>query len=98
MNDVYPYNSNYKGKRPNKDVWVIENIVSNSGLASLFVAQSYNARICKNTLFNDNTLNYNNAGSILGVDPRYSLIFNPIIYPPLDYRRRLDYWIKFYTT
>ena len=73
-NEVVPYNSNYKYKRPNRNVWIVENTVSGSGLASLFIAETWNAGVCKNSFFNDNKLYFNNAGAVYGIDCRYSIV------------------------
>lgn len=76
VNEIYPLNPNYKYKRPNRNVWIVENVVSQSGLASLFLAHTYNAGICKNSFFNDNNLYFNNAGYLFGIDARYSIVIH----------------------
>jgi hypothetical protein len=64
----------YKFKRPNSNVVIAENVVMRSGLASLFLAHLWNSSVCKNSFFNDNSLYFNNAGNIFGIDPRYSIV------------------------
>ena len=76
VNEIVPFNQNYKYKRPNRNVWIVENVVSRSGLASLFLAQTWNAGVCKNSFFNDNQLYFNNAGGYFGIDARYSIVIH----------------------
>ena len=59
INEIYPANPNYKYKRPNRNIWIVENTVERPGLASLFLAQTWNAGVCANNFFNDNSLYYN---------------------------------------
>lgn len=42
------------------------------------MAQTWNAGICSNNFFNDNSLYYNKAGAAYGIDSRYSIVLHDV--------------------
>ncbi len=70
--------SDFKYKRPNRNVVIAENEVNRPGLAALFLNSIWNARVCENNFFNDNNLYFNNAGTSVfsNIDSRYSIVIH----------------------
>ena len=66
----------YRRRDLNRNVVVGENVVSKASMAALFLNGVTNASVCKNSFFNDNSLYYNSAGAIFGLDARYTIIIH----------------------
>jgi len=79
VNQAFPNEqSSYKFRlrNVNRNVIIQENTVTKPGLAALFLDGVTNVSVCKNSFFNDNNLYFNNAGSIFGIDCRYSIVIH----------------------